>query len=82
MSKEMKFPFEPNEKVKAAFRQFAAMQRAIQIMTEALLVTATEQIIDPWCTVKSEHPELDLHEDHLFYSRPLEMIDIKPKKKS
>ena len=54
---EVKFPFTPNERCKAAFRQEAQLRRAVSIMTEALAKVATD-IISPWEIVKQEHPNL------------------------
>ncbi len=77
MSKEIKFPFEPNERVKAAFRQEAQTTRAVTLMTEAITKIASN-ILDPWTILKQEHPELIESESQLKYNCLSELVDISP----
>ena len=57
MSNEIKFPFEPSERVKAAFRNEVRLRQAITLMTEAL-IQATTDMPDVWAIVRQDHPEL------------------------
>ncbi len=56
MDNEIKFPFKPNEKVRAAFRQERQMKCAIKLMTQALAEIAAE-IQEPFTVLMEEHPE-------------------------
>jgi len=73
--KEIKFPFEPNKKVKAAFRQETQLRRAIYVMTEAVAKVAAD-VIDPWEVAKQEHPELMVNLGRLKYNLISERIDL------
>ncbi|MBN2591602.1 MAG: hypothetical protein JXA96_17180 [Sedimentisphaerales bacterium] len=75
MTKEIKFPFEPNEKVKASFRQTAQRKKAIQVMTEAITTIACK-IDSPWRIARKEHPELMSIKEVLQYNELTETIDI------
>lgn len=72
---EVKFPFMPNEQVKAAFRQEVQLKRAIAMMTEALAKTASD-VLDPWEVVKKEHPEILKQSTKLRYNVISETIDL------
>ena len=72
---EVKFPFEPNEKVKAAFRQEAQYRRAIKMMTEAI-AKAASGIDSPWLVLGKEYPELMSIKEGLRYNELTETIDI------
>jgi len=78
-SEEIKFPFEPNEKVKAAFRQQRQMKAAVQLMTEALAEVAAS-IKEPFYVLAEEHPELrEYRWTGLSYNHLTEELDIKNK---
>lgn len=75
--KEIKFPFKPNEKVRAAFRQERQMKVAIKLMTQALVSIAAE-IQDPFQVLIEEHPEFKEYRfSGVVYSRMTEEFDIK-----
>jgi hypothetical protein len=46
MKDKIKFPFEPSEKVKAAFRYEKAMAKAVELMTKALLEVAADSSME------------------------------------
>ena len=52
------FPFEPNEKVKQAFRQDAKIKAAIKTITKAVMTVAIELEVEPWQVFAKEHPEV------------------------
>lgn len=74
-TKKAKFPFVPNEQVKAAFRQEVQMKRAIALMTKALADAASD-VLDPWEIVKKEHPEVLKQSSRLRYNVISETIDL------
>lgn len=77
---EIKFPFEPSEKVKAAFRHEGQMKVAIRIMTEALVTAAAEQCSNPFELLREEHPDIFLSRRTLFYDQATQTIDIRTQK--
>lgn len=80
MSEEIKFPFEPNERVKAAFRNEVARIQAVEVMTKALL-EASIQVANPWDVLRKEYPELCklARKTKLSYNYFTEMMDIREK---
>ena len=75
--KKITFPFEPNERVKAAFRSQAQRDHAVAIMTQALLEVA-QQSIDPWVVAFQEHPELTEYRFQMKYLHAgCEMFELK-----
>ncbi|TET30121.1 MAG: hypothetical protein E3J70_05380 [Candidatus Heimdallarchaeota archaeon] len=77
VKKEIEFPFELNEKVKAAFRNESAMRMAIELVTKALVESAAFQISNPWLVLVKEHPELQKFHNNLVYNSMTETVDIK-----
>lgn len=76
---EVKFPFEPNEKVKAAFRQESSLASVVRCVMDALIVSASKSALNPWQTLYREHPELRDAPKNLTYNHFLETIDISRK---
>lgn len=76
-TKKIQFPFEPNEIVKAAFRDETQMKIAIKMMTEALANVAAAQCGSPFDVVFREYPELIEIENELVYCARTKTIDIK-----
>ena len=80
MVEKIKFPFEPNERVKAAFRNEVARIQAIDVMTKSLL-EASIQVANPWGVLRREHPELcdkaGKTKVGYNYNHFTEMVDIK-----
>ena len=72
---EVKFPFEPNETSKQAFRQEIQLKRAVSIMTEAITKVAAD-VIDPWEILKREHPELRKEFGRLRYNQISETVGL------
>lgn len=71
---EIQFPFEPNKKVKAAFREDIKLQIAIDSILESLIKKATK--IDKGFNVLfREHPELISERGNLKYNRVTEKIE-------
>ncbi len=62
---EIKFPFKVSDKVIAAFKEDAAIDRTTRILVKAIYETAMEtKAISPWEILGDEHPELkDCQED-------------------
>jgi len=77
---EIKFPFEPSEKVKAAFRHEGQMRAAVRLMTEALLKVAGEQCGEPFEILRKEHPDIFLKHRPLFYNHATQTVDIRTSK--
>ena len=75
---EIKFPFEPSEKVKAAFRNEGKTRVAIEIITRALVDAAASQVDSPWMTLRKEHPEFQSRFGRdLIWNNLSETIDVK-----
>ena len=74
---KVKFPFEPNEKVKAAFRQETALKVAVQCITEALVTTTARPLRNPWKVLFKEHPEVYNASKNLIYDQITDTVDIK-----
>ena len=77
--REIQFPFEPNEKVKAAFRQQTALKVAVQCITEALVVATARPLRNPWKVLFKEHPEVYSASKSLIYDQVTDTVDIKMK---
>ena len=78
MTEKIKFPFEPSEKVKAAFRNEGKTRVAIEIITRALVEAAASQVESPWMTLRKEHPEFQHRLGHdLVWNGMSETLDIK-----
>ena len=75
-TKEIKFPFEPNEKVKAAFGQQKVLERVVRIIVEALVSGLTDVFINPWDIVRKEHPELPKPSERYVYNTCDETITL------
>ncbi len=73
----VKFPFEPSEKVKAAFRRGTALRETVALMTEALMRAAADTTTDPWDVVRKEHPELNLVKGNIIYNHLHQHLDLK-----
>ena len=80
MSEKIEFPFEPSEKVKAAFRNENKMKIAVELMTRALADVLAESLYDPFEMLRKEHPEVlsRLKKGRLSYNHLTQTIDIKP----
>ena len=77
MENEIKFPFKPNEKVRAAFRQERQMRAAIRLMTQAVAEVAAE-INEPFTVLVEEYPEFKEYKySGIKYIHLTEEIDIK-----
>ena len=77
---EIKFPFEPNEKVKAAFRNEGKTRVAIEVITRALVEAAASQVESPWKTLRKEHIEFQHHLGYgLVWNNLSETLDRKIK---
>lgn len=75
---EVQFPFEPNEKVKAAFRQETALKVAARCITDALLIAMARPLQNPpWKVLFKEHPEVYNACKSLIYDQVTDTIDIK-----
>ena len=76
---DIKFPFEPNEKIKAAFRHDQQARMAIELIMDALLKTSSK-MINPWAVARKECPQLkEITKNsklRLIYNYLSEMIDI------
>ncbi len=78
-TEQIKFPFEPNEKVKAAFRNQSTLERMTAIITEALLTATTGFATNPWQILRKEHPELTESSKQLIYNQLDEKIEMRTK---
>jgi hypothetical protein len=76
MKDKIKFPFEPNEKVKAAFEQSSQYAKVLDMMIKALTQAFTQEYIDPWSIVQKEHPEL-MDFDRLSYNHLTKKIILR-----
>jgi len=76
---KIKFPFEPNEKVKAAFRNEAAIKHATRLITEALVETVAKCITTSWEMLRKEHPELLEILKPITYNHFTQTVDLSTK---
>lgn len=75
----IKFPFEPNEKVKAAFRSAVAQEEAVRLMTIALMEATTRLNMKttPWDILRKEHPDVLVADGRMTYNNLTEKLDLK-----
>lgn len=74
MNKKIKFPFEPNEKVKKAFSHEVALKHVIEIMTE-VMIEAASRVESAFPILIKEHPELKDCEKRLRYNHTIQKIE-------
>lgn len=76
---QVKFPFEPNEVTKAAFRRQIRLDEMTKLITEALLNAATNFSENPWNVLYREHPNILNAPKSLCYNQLTQKVDIKTK---
>ena len=76
-SQEIEFPFEPNEKVKEAFRRYKALKDAATIIIEAFYHVLSEQTELPWQVLAKEHPEVTKTKNAVTYNHISQTIQLK-----
>ena len=75
---EVKFPFKPSERARAAFRQERQRKAAIKLMTEALAEVASD-ITEPFEVLVQDHPELMEYRWYgMSFNHLTQELDIKP----
>ena len=83
---DVKFPFKPNETVKAAFEHDQGLAVIARVLINEMLESAVRKRLNPWDILIREHPELRKYLDRedeltLSYSHALREFNLRKRPK-